>query len=167
MEIWKDIVDGYQVSNKGNVKSLPRKHPCNKCHEERILKPRNRKGYLTVMIYENNKGSWKSIHRLVAEAFINNPYNKPQVNHINGDKTDNRVENLEWVSASENQIHSSKVLHKQFYTRKIVCVETGIEYNSLKEVTEKTGINYKHLPDCCKGKRKTAGGYHWKYKDAQ
>ena len=165
MEIWKDIIEGYQVSSEGNVKSLVRKHPCNKCSRERILKGQIQKGYKKVMIYKDNKCKWVLIHRLVALAFIPNPENKPQVNHKDGNKLNNNVDNLEWVTASENQKHSVEVLHKQFHTRKVMCIETKEVFNSLKEITEKTGINYKHISCCCKGKRQTTGGYHWKYID--
>lgn len=98
IEVWKKIFNGnYEVSNFGNVKS-------NKYINPRLLKPDKSTGYYRVFI--NKK--WFLVHRLVAVNFIENINNKPQVNHINAIKTDNRVENLEWCTASENQIHAFK-----------------------------------------------------------
>jgi hypothetical protein len=105
MEIWKDIEGyqgSYQVSNLGRVKSLLNS-------KEIILKPINSKGYSSVFL-SNGKGTVKKfkIHRLVCICFLPNLENKPQVNHINGIKTDNRLENLEWSDNSSNQIHAIK-----------------------------------------------------------
>ena len=107
-EVWKDVVgyEGlYQVSNFGNVKSLGN----NFTRKERFLKlsPQS-KGYLTVVLQKNATRKMVLVHRLVAEHFIDNSESKPQVNHINGDKTDNRVENIEWVSHRENLDHAIK-----------------------------------------------------------
>jgi hypothetical protein len=112
MEIWKAIQDyeGYQISNFGNVKSLSKKIKCKKgfrVTKERILKlKKTKEGYLSVQL--KNKGKHFLIHRLVALSFIYNINDKPQVNHINGIKYDNRVENLEWCTRSENQLHDYK-----------------------------------------------------------
>jgi hypothetical protein len=105
-EIWKDIpgYDGYyQVSSKGGLRSS--------YFESKTLKPDlTSRGYLQVKLYTPDKKANFLCHRLVAMAFIPNLENKQQVNHKNGIKTDNRVENLEWVTRSENQIHSYRVL---------------------------------------------------------
>ena len=102
MEIWKDIkkFEGiYQVSNLGNIKSLNN----NKTKKEKILKlNKDKKGYLYVDLYKNNKSKRFVVHRLVAEAFIPNPENKPCIDHINTIRDDNRVENLRWVTYKEN-----------------------------------------------------------------
>ena len=116
MEVFKDILgyEGlYQVSNLGKVKSTERKAK----HwrgglltvKSRIMKPFTSKcGYLIVSISKNSIDNKFLIHRLVSNAFIPNPYNKPQVNHINGIKTDNKVSNLEWATTSENSLHAFK-----------------------------------------------------------
>lgn len=115
MEIWKAIKDYeglYEVSNLGRIKSLERyvKGVYGlRFNKECILKPRvDGNGYLECCLWKNNKQRQLLIHRLVAEAFIPNPDNLPQVNHINEDKTDNRVENLEWCTASYNLRYGSR-----------------------------------------------------------
>ena len=100
MEQWKDIegFENYMVSSLGRFYSKKR---------DKIMKPTpDNKGYLRISFYEYGKSHTKKVHRLVAEAFIENPNNLPQVNHKNEDKLDNRVENLEWVDNGENQKHA-------------------------------------------------------------
>lgn len=116
-EIWKDIKDcegRYQISNIGRVKSLARDVVCGMGNvvrfPERILKPQNTTdGYFGVNIKINGKYRLRKIHRFVAQAFIPNPNDLPQVNHIDGNKLNNSVENLEWVTPHENILHSWKV----------------------------------------------------------
>ena len=109
-EEWKDIseFEGYEVSNFGNIRSIDR--TCGGrpgVIKGKLLKSFiNRRGYLEVNLFENSKSTSKIIHRLVAKAFIPNLENKPQVNHIDGCKLNNRVDNLEWMSNSENQLHA-------------------------------------------------------------
>lgn len=124
-EIWKDIqgYEGlYQISNKGRVKTPKKKvhkiikgKECYPLYEEKILKisNHNKNGYLKINISNNNIQKTYQIHRLVAQAFIPNPKNLPEVNHKNGIKTDNRVENLEWVTVSENHKHAFAIRIKE------------------------------------------------------
>lgn len=114
MEIWKDIneYEGlYQISNTGRVKSLERMAKIRwdgkyRTIPEKIKTPNCRSGYLRVGLSKDGKNKIYSVHRLVAEAFIPNPHNKPYINHKNGVKIDNRVSNLEWCTHSENKKHS-------------------------------------------------------------
>ena len=112
-EIWKDIkyYEGlYQISNYGNVKSLPKERRNRRgvyIQKEKLLSLTNTStGYKKVELVKDGKRKGFKVHRLVAQAFIPNPDEKPQVNHIDGDKTNNYVDNLEWATASENSIHA-------------------------------------------------------------
>lgn len=112
-EEWKDIYgyEGlYKISNLGEIKSLERKVNYNNIRKitvhERIIKQRSNGGYKEVSLSKNNKGKNLSVHRLVAIHFIPNPYNKKEVNHIDGNKSNNNIHNLEWVTPSKNVRHS-------------------------------------------------------------
>ena len=125
-------------------------------------------GYTRVWFWENGKCIEKKIHRLVAEAFIPNPENKPEVNHINGNKADNRVENLEWCTHHENMIHAfnnglAKIPNNN---RKIAMLDKDGNliqiFSSAKEASDIMGISDKHIGSVCNGNRNFAGGYKWK-----
>lgn len=165
-EIFREI-DGfpdYEVSNLGRVCSFKGKYP-------KILKPgKNRYGYLYVILYNGGKMIGKTIHRLVAEAFVPNTENKPQVNHIDENKGNNVAENLEWVTPMENSNHGTRNKRMAETKGKAVVQYTtnGVfmaEYLSIAEAGRVTGINQSHISEVCQGKRKTAGGYIWLYEE--
>lgn len=147
------------------------------CRIKKLRTAFNRKHYECVCLTKNHKKHTKKIHRLVAETFIPNPENKPEVNHKNGNKADNRIENLEWVTASENMQHAHKVLgikssnfgkfgkdnHSSKPVKQIKNGKTIAIYGSMREAERKTKICDVGISACCKGKAKSAGGYQWKY----
>jgi predicted XRE-type DNA-binding protein len=111
MEIWKKIegFENYEVSNYGRLK-VNLKFRKYRNYQSKFLNPsKDKDGYFRTALTKDNKKFMKTIHRLVAESFIKNTENKPCVNHINGVKTDNRIENLEWCTIKENNIHAIKL----------------------------------------------------------
>jgi len=162
MDEFKDIegFEGkYQISNNGKVRN-------NRGH---ILMPyKTKKGYQKVDLWKNHKKKVCYIHRLVAEAFIPNPKSLPQVNHMDGNKKNNTVENLEWCTAKENTKHSIDT----YLRTKVKAVDMFSVHGDFirtfpnTAIAEKeTGIAKSHIWGCCKGKYgyKTAGGYVWKF----
>lgn len=177
-EIWKPIThignNRYLVSNLGRVKSL-----CNcRGYKDRIMTGSIVLGYHCVLIYSNGKRICAKVHRLVAIAFIPNPENKKTVNHINGNKVDNRLENLEWCTHKENSIHCFRVLgvkvrndHKygnKNNAKSVIQIsksgEVIKEWESCAEVNRQLGIQFKNISAVCRGKRNIAGGFKWKFK---
>lgn len=166
IEEWKDIegYEGlYQVSNLGRVKRSKGKY----MKSERILRLFiNTPGYLQVMLCKNNKCKKFTVHRLVAEAFIPNHENKPQVNHIDEDKTNNMVSNLEWMTAKENVNHGTR---NERSSKKIKAIDIANgewnDYKSISECARELGLHQSSISMCLKGKRKTSGGYTFKYKE--
>lgn len=171
-EIWKSIPrynGAYLISNFGNMKSAERL-----CYhgdkpwlvKERLLsKVVGHSGYIEYQVTYNKKHRSEKAHRLVAEAFIPNPEGKPFINHINGIKTDNRVENLEWCTNQENILHA---YHHRLIERCKRIAQYDLEGNLIKiwETSgdiERAGIATKsHIWEACHGKRSQHHGYVWK-----
>ena len=183
-EVWKDIpnYEGvYQVSNLGNVRSLPRvvvrrNGSPNFIHGKNMSPVMNEHGYLCTVLHNKTYKHWK-IHRLVATAFIPNPENKRDVNHKNGIKTDNRVENLEWATRSENLFHKYRVLGyknvgcmgiNNSRSKRVLQIKDGrviAEYCGTNEASRITGVHQGDICRCCNNKKPSAGGYKWAYKE--
>lgn len=162
MEIWKDIknYEGlYQVSNLGNVKSLPKMHGIRKGNEK-ILKPTiNSKGYLRVQLSKNKSIKQCLVHRLVAETFIENIDNLPQINHIDKNKLNNKIDNLEWCSCQYNIDYSlSKEINQ--YDLKGNFIR---QWKSILEASRYLKIADTNIGMCCKNKYKQVGGFIFKY----
>jgi hypothetical protein len=194
-EIWKPVVNCegyYEISNLGNVLSLERVIEYKlKTKSGTIIKKRSFKkskklkthindvGYYTTDFQVNGIKQTVCIHRLIAEAFIPNPENKPTVNHKDGIKTNNYIDNLEWATYSENNQHAVDTgLRQSPWTGKFGAdnprskpvIQYDKAYNKINEFANAreaqriTGIGYKHISDCCLGNRSTTGGYKWEYK---
>jgi len=169
---WRDIEGfegSYQVSNTGLVKSL-------KFKTERIMKPRRKKtthkngsitlGYEELVLSNGGVKKSKLIHRLVAQAFIPNPENKPEVNHIDEDKGNNNLDNLEWNTHEENSNHGTKNIrsaNKQ--SMAVIGVDiTGhiVEiHSSIRSAERLTGYGHSNISACTNGKKKTYMGLEW------
>lgn len=160
-EIWAKIAESdlYEISTLGNFQRLDSivnsNHKVKKrFHKGRILKPSLMNiGYKSTRIWVNGIEQQLLVHRLVANTFIPNPLNKPDVNHKNGIRSDNRVENLEWVTASENAFHAINVLKKDYGTsrKKVLCTNTGIEYESCREAAQKLNLSRAFISNICRG----------------
>ncbi len=179
-EKWKDIrgYEGlYKISNLGRVKSL---WPCRRGSKPRILKNLKQKvGYSGIELCKNKKHTRFNIHRLVGIAFIKNPLNKPQVNHINGVKTDNRVENLDWCTRSENEYHSYRALGKKAglsnkfgklhpASRPVIQLDKEnnyvAEFECAADAARKCGFSEEGIRLVCMKKTNSSGGFRWVFK---
>lgn len=160
-EEWRDL-PGYEglylVSNKGRMQNA----------DGHLLKPfRARDGYMVATLYKAGVKKREGVHRLVGYAFIPNPENKPEINHKNGIRHDNRAENLEWVTTSENNLHRRRVLHGGGgrAKRPVICLDTGAVYDSITEAAQATGSVLEKVLACCKGQRTKTNGLRWAYKE--
>ena len=164
-EIWKDVegYEGlYQVSNLGRVKRIT---------TGRVLKPlKHSNGYLMVKLSKNSIVYTKTIHSLVAQAFIPNPENKPEINHIDENKTNNNVSNLEWMTRKENINHGTRT-ERMSKTQSIPIITTNIktgeskEFYGARECARQLGLTHGNITSVLKGRYKQTGGYTFKYKE--
>lgn len=155
METWKQIkgYDDYFVSDQGRVKSVKKRF--GKIPTETILKEQNIwTGYKRVTLVQNSKSKSIFVHRLVAEAFLENPENKPIINHINGDISDNRLENIEWCTQKENSNRSEKVKNGERYNSIKVIDNEGNVFNSYRSAARFYGLNPNTVKNDCLGKTK-------------
>lgn len=180
-EVWKDIegYEGlYQVSNLGRVRSLDRvvksERTGYKTVYGKIIKPSiQNTGYYYVLLYKDGKALRKTLHRIIAKAFIPNPDNKPQIDHINGEKTDCRIENLRWVTPGENNSNPHRC--KEFSISKRgngykKIIQYSLDGDFIKEwdgskpaamsLGKKSST---HIVDCLAGRKQSAYGYKWCY----
>lgn len=142
----------YAITSCGKVWSYRRK---------KFLKPRRcGKGYYSVSLSKNNVVKQHLIHRLVAEAYIPNPRNKPQVNHKDEDKSNNALPNLEWMTAKENSNYGTR---NKTISKKIYCVELDKVFESLTSASKELGLFNGNISRVCSGRQHTTGGYHFKY----
>lgn len=173
-ETWKDIpgYEGYyQASNRGNIRSLHReiaqkshKHYYVRTMKGKIIQPRlQNSNYYIVWLSMYGKRHPILVHRLVAETFIENPDNSPCINHKNGVKTDNRIENLEWCSYSENIKHSHCIPGRKEISKPVICIELNQKFKSQAEASNVLRINRGSISHALSGLTKTAGGYTWKF----
>lgn len=176
MEKWitlKGYDNFYEISNYGEIKSINRFVRSSTGRKRfvmgRMIKQKhNKDGYQFVTLSKNGQLQNHYVHRLVAETFIPNPANKPQVNHIDGNKTNNFINNLEWVSVSENAKHayknglSSNIGATHSFAQKVIDKCTGKKYSCIKEAADDLGMNYNTLRNmlCGSNKNKTCLDYY-------
>ncbi len=176
-EVWKDVVgfEGmYMVSNLGRVKSLERqaKNTIPQKIKTKIRK-QSESRYLYLTFTNGSKRSLMLVHILVAKAFIPNPQNKPQVNHKFGDKYDNRVSELEWMTASENKRHTYDVLgmkgtlngylgERHPTSTQVYCITNNKTYGSIREASRELNINHGRISESCSG-HKPVNGFQFAY----
>lgn len=168
-EAWKEVLGYdtlYEVSNLGRVRT--RRHDeLGYTKEYRFVEPcDNGKGYLRFNWKVGGKQKTAYLHRLVAEAFIPNPEGLNEINHLDEDKTNCRVDNLEWCTHAYNCRYGTRNIRSgEKRGKAVVCVETGVRYGSLKEACEKLGVVNTALSNCLNGRSNTCIGYHWRYEE--
>jgi hypothetical protein len=162
--IWKPIIgyeNYYEISNFGEIRSIQNK-------SKKIIKPYiTNRGYLRIRLFKNKIRTAFTIHRLVGINFIPNTENKSYINHIDGNKQNNNVSNLEWVTHSENEKHASENNLKN--SKSIIQYDLNgnkiNEFNSIKNASIMTGIHKCGISKCCNNKMKTSGNFKWKFKN--
>lgn len=154
-----DGFENYEVSNLGKVRNMK---------SGRTLKPYlTPNGYLMLCLYENNKRKYLLLHRIIATAFIDNHEEKPCVNHIDENKLNNDLSNLEWCTAKENNIHGTRIKRAaEKLSRKVIQLDLNDNvlniFKSMRQAERETGVLVGNISSCCNGKTKSAGGYKWR-----
>ncbi len=163
--MWKiiDEMKSYEISENGEIRKLPYK---------RLLKPfEDKDGYLKVCLCENNRRKYRFVHRLVAQTYIDNKYNKPTVNHIDGNKKNNNINNLEWATIKEQNIHALKNnlrnMKNDGCSKKVAQYDLNMNlikiYPSANEAKRQLGYSQGHISEVCRGEMKTYKNCIWKY----
>ena len=148
----KDYEGLYAITSCGKVWSY---------RSKKFLQPYNNRGYLRLELYGKDGSRKKySIHRLVAEAYIPSPEEKPQVNHLDENKQNNCVNNLEWATAEENTNHGTR---NQRVSKPVYCVELDKVFKSQTAAANELGLYNNNISRCCNGFLKTTGGYHFRF----
>lgn len=184
MEIWKDIPNYngiYQVSNYGGIKRLNYRNSGN----EKIITPKyTKQGYVFVALWKNGKYKNYYVHRLVGQAFLENPFGFPEINHRDENPSNNNINNLEWCSSSYNTRYSRKKHPERYVTTykgkrtsrqtKYSLFEVNQKdkngniiktWNNISEIVRELGYNNSSITGCCLGKRNFAYGYKWEFAD--
>ena len=151
----------YEVSNLGKIRNIK---------SGRILKPQlDKDGYLTHNLYGYDKQKYLLLHRIIATAFIDNPEGKPCVNHIDENKLNNDLRNLEWCTVRENNIHGTRTKRAaEKLSQKVIQLDLNDnvlnEFESMVQAERETGVSRRSIGRCCNGKLKSSRGYKWKRK---
>ena len=172
MESWKYIPGyegAYQISTEGRVRSVDRYDKIGRLHKGRELSAVSQmNGYKYVTLYMDGKQNHVLVHRAVAGAFIDNPEKLPEVNHINENKADNSVGNLEWCTHVQNHNYGSG--HKRSAEKqgkRVIQYDVGGNvvnvFPSIREAARHIGRGHKDIYNVCRGRRKTSGGYRWEF----
>lgn len=153
--------ENYEVSNLGRVRNIK---------SGIMLKPWITKdGYLRHCLYKHNKQKKLFLHRIIATTFIDNPEGKPCVNHIDENKLNNDLSNLEWCTERENAVHGTRIKRiAEKLSKKVIQLDLNDnvlkEFESMHQAERETGVSVSSISNCCNGRRKSAGGFKWRKK---
>lgn len=161
-ETWRIIAEfsNYEVSNTGKVRSII---------HDKVLRPSDNRGYERVRLYRNGEVQSKFVHQLVAEAFLDDRHDELEINHIDGNKKNNSIDNLEWCTHRDNMKHAFdtglKTPSGGLPNRRLRVVETDVIYESAYDCARDMHLDQAHINHCLMGKRNRHGGYHFEYVD--